>query len=1337
MRTFLSNILFSCGLGLLSFGAQAQCPQLYDHLGTPVNAPQWYSCSGSSYTLLVASPQTIGAFTIDWGDGSPVHNGVFLSPPLSVSHVYTAAVATYTVTFTEIATGCVVTGTLTMEQSTSASIQIPIGGLTQICAPQAVEFINSSTNTSPNTVFIWDFGDASPPLVFDHTNLGQTISHTYLPGTVGCETTVSLSAENTCNTLQGGPSIATFNPIRIWDLDTAQITPSATLLCYPDTVVTFLNTTLRNCLQQGNIYQRFEYWNFGDYWGTGQDSIIDWTPWPPTFPRTIAYPGIGTYTAMLLDSNYCGIDTAYVTITIVPPPAVTLTATPNPVCAGGTIVFQQTTTGGANFFEWDFGQGAGWQTTGPGNQSRVYNTPGTYTIRYRASIAGATPGCVSMATVTITVLPSPVAQFTVSPVAACNSLTAAFTNTSTGATGWNWQFGDGQSSTAEHPAPHLYASPGLYTITLTVSTAQGCTASAQQQVQVFAPPTVQIIASSLCFGELSMFTPQVIGSPGDPVTQYQWDFGDGQQSTQQSPLHSYGAPGPYTVTLTVTTTHCQSTTVQPVFVHPKPDASFTAAPDTGCTPVPVAFTNTSTGASTWFWNFGDGNTSAAFAPSHTYINAGGVAVDHAVMLIATSAFGCRDTAFSNVHVTPGVVAAFAHNGVPACAPLNVAFTNQSMGAFSYAWDFGDGATSTAADPDHQYINNTLLLQTFTVKLVAYSQGGCVDSTEQQITVYPLPSFTFSGSPSSGCAPHLATMPNVVGAVVLNWDFGDGTTGTGPMPAHVYGNGTPSDVTYPVTLIALNAFGCADTIATQVTVFPDPVAQFSPSVLQGCQPLAVTFNDQSLGAQTLYWDFGDGTTTMGIPGVVIHSYNHGSSAPVDFTVTQVAESANGCRDTTTRVIQVFPAVAPQFNVPPEGCSPVTVNLQDLGTGATIWQWDFGDGTVAAGQTVSHTYVNNGTAPVTYTITLTSTSAYGCSAIAQQSIVVHPVPNAAFTASPLVQMWPDATVSVVNLTGPGPWTHSWFFGDGATSPLASPGTHTYGTWGVYTIQLIVNGGPCSGMAQQVVEIIPPLPTASFIGSGEGCVPLTVSFTNTSLLGLTYQWNFGDGGTSSAEHPTYTFNTPGTYTVSLMAFGVGGGVNVAVHVDSIVVHPRATAYFLVQPNEVVAPNDPVFTYNLSNNATSYWWDFGDGATYTSFDPVHYYQAAGTFDITLVANNQWNCPDTMVLPAAVTSILGGNIHFPNAFTPGNGGAGDGVYDPQSVTNTIFFPLHEGVVEYHLQIFNRWGELVFESTDVRRGWDGYYRGRPAKQDVYAWKAFARFIDGKERILKGDVTLLR
>jgi len=1491
---------------MAAIGVSAQCPQLYDYYGAPSSNPQWYSCSGTNFTLIIATPQTVGAYSINWGDGSPVQNGAALMPPMTVPHVYASAVATYTITFTEIATGCVITGTLTMEQSSSASIQIPVGGLTQVCAPHPVDFINSSTNVSPNTVFTWNFGDGSPIQTFDHTNWGQTITHTYQQGTVDCETTVQLTAQNTCNTLQGGASLATFNPIRIWDIDDASIAASATLLCWPDRTVTFANTTERNCLNQGNIFQRYEYWNFGNYWGTGQDSIIDWAPWPPTFPRVIQYPGIGTYEVMLLDSNYCGIDTAFITIQIVPPPSVTLTVSPDTICVGETAYFDQTTSGGANYFQWNFGAGAGFQWTGAGDQAHTYNTAGTYTVSYAASIQGATAGCADTASVTVVVLPRPTADFTLDQDAACDSITVAITDQSVSAVSYAWDFGDGTTSNSPSPSPHFYGSPGTYTISLTVTNALGCTHTFSRDVNVFAPPTVGILANNLCFGETATFTSVIGTAPGNPVTSWAWDFGDGGASSVENPTHQFAAAGPYTITLAVNTPYCGNTGTQAVNVQARPTAAFSPSALLGCSPMDVSFTNASIGATQYAWDFGDGGTSTQPSPTHTFINPGTTNIVRDVRLIASTPFGCADTVIVPITVAPGVVAGFSHNAVPGCAPMDVTFVNASTGASSYLWDFGDGSTSTAVNPAHTYTNTSFFLSIHTVSLTAYSPAGCQATTTMQVMVYPTPDFTFVAQPDSGCSPLSVTFPSVVGAVSYLWGFGDGSTGSGPSPTHTYINNTTNDQVFPVMLVGSNAFGCVDTAYADVLVFPNPtaqvaaspligchpltaqltnlstgassfvwnygdgqqsdttasvhghtwfnfpgpgtvsypvsltaitdhgctstvttqvqvhpevvagfvppaegcaphavtfintstgastylwnfgdqqgssasspqhtyfnqglndatfiarliatspfgcvdtvsapilvhpqpIAQFIPGVLNGCQPLNVPFQDLSVGAVVASWSFGDGTMLDTLPGNQMHSYTHASGTPVTFIPQLIATNAWGCSDTTVAAIDVYPAITAAFTVPAMGCSPLTLQPLNSSTGASSYMWDMGDGITLVGANPTHTYVNTTAVDQVRTITLTATSPYGCNSIAQQQVIVSPVPQASFLASPFVQQFPDATVALNNTSGPGNWSHAWSFGDGAASNTQQPGSHTYGTWGTFTIMLVVSGTACSDTATQQVTITPPLPTASFIGQGEGCAPLTVSFTNTSLMAQSYQWSFGDGGTSTADNPTYIYNVPGTYSVTLTAFGVGGAVNTMTKVDSIVVRPRANAFFVLQPTTVVVPSQPVFTYNLSANADQFTWDFGDGTISNAFNPTHYYQQAGIFDVTLIANNQWNCPDTFTVMGATTAEVSGEIVFPNAFTPGSGPT-DGQYDPMSYDNDHFFPKYEGVEKYRLEVFNRWGELVFVSDDVRRGWDGWYKGAPAKQDVYVWKCNATFSDGRDAVLKGDVTLLR
>ncbi|MCC6841196.1 MAG: PKD domain-containing protein [Flavobacteriales bacterium] len=1500
------NLLLATA-GLLPVFAGAQCPELFNSDGVPSGAPTWISCSGGNFTLVIASPTPTGAYTIDWGDGSPTISGASLVPPQTVTHIYPAAVATYTVTFTEITSACVITGTVTMEQSTSASIQIPIGGLTQVCAPQSVDFINSSTNTSPNTVFRWNFGDGTGWTTYDYTNFGQTLTHMYLPGTVSCETTVRLSAENLCNTLQGGASIATFNPIRIWDIDSAHISPSATLLCWPDNQVTYLNTTDRNCLTQGNIFQRYEYWNFGNYWGTGQDSIIPWTPWPPTFPHTLSYPGIGSYSVMLLDSNYCGVDTAYITINIVPPPAVGVTANPNPVCAGDTVVFTPSMAGGANHFEWNFDNGNGFQTTGPGNRIRTFPTPGTYNVEFTASIQGATAGCADTAMVPIQVLPSPTAQFTLDQHAACTSLTTDPTNTSTNAVSYLWDFGDGNTDTQFDPPPHTYASTGTYVITLTATNNLGCDNVATDTVHVYEVPLPVIGAQGVCEGLPAQFADLTITPPGNPIVQWLWDFGDGNTDIVQAPQHLYAAANTYTVTLTATTPYCSGTGTTAITVEPKPVAAISAAPATGCSPLNTAFTNTTTGATNYIWQFGDGGVDNAPNPAHTYMNPGNADSTYTALLVASTPSGCSDSATAVITVAPNVLAMFTHDAQPGCAPLPVQFTNNSTGGTTYLWDFGDGTTSTDTNPVHSFSNTSGVLQTMVVSLTVSNWAGCSHTMQQSIVVYPAPSFTFTAQPDSGCTPLTVTFPSVIGAITYQWYFGDGSTGSGPTPQHTYINTTDSTLHFPVKLIASNAFGCTDSTTGSITVHPAPVAQFSIGSISGCHPLtaditntssgatefqwaygdgqtsdttaavhshawhnfsgpganffnvtlaatsaqgctstansmvevyplvtaayvadsagcspmnphfvnlssgassylwlfgdgsastapnpvhtynhsgladtlfhsslvvtnsygcsdtalatvrihpapiaqftatpstgcapaAISFQDFTIGSAGSAWLFGDGTFQNTAPGNVSHTFTNTGPGPVTYPVQLTASSAFGCTDTTTVPVTVYPEINATFQLPAEACSPAVLNLVAESPTAVQVLWAMGDGVTLVGTNVNHTYLNTGNTDTTFTVELVATSAYGCTDTVQHSIIIHPLPSAAFLATPFSQTFPDATVTITNTTADGQWSYAWSMGDGNGSTQEDPGPYTYGTWGNYNITLVVSTGICQDTASQQIVISPPLPTASFIGSGIGCAPLTVPFTNTSLLGAGYQWQFGDGGTSIAENPVHEYYSPGTYTVTLTVFGQNGGVNTAVKVDSVVVHPSSVAYFTAQPSTVVVPAQPLFTYNLSSNATSFVWDFGDGTFSNDVSPVHYYQTPGDYSVSLIANNQWNCPDTFAVAGVVTALAGGDIVFPNAFTPGNNGPTDGVYDPNSFDNAIFHPMSSGVVAYKLQVFNRWGELLFVTEDIDIGWDGYYRGQLSKQDVYVWKAYARFVSGEEKRLTGDLTLLR
>lgn len=265
---------------------------------------------------------------------------------------------------------------------------------------------------------------------------------------------------------------------------------------------------------------------------------------------------------------------------------------------------------------------------------------------------------------------------------------------------------------------------------------------------------------------------------------------------------------------------------------------------------------------------------------------------------------------------------------------------------------------------------------------------------------------------------------------------------------------------------------------------------------------------------------------------------------------------------------------------------------------------------------------------------------------------------------------------------------------------------------------------------------VPAIDYGQDAEGCPPLTVKFTNNTLDATAYLWEFGDGRISDHKTPEHTYVVPGTYKVKLTATG-SGGTSSAEEVI-IEVYDTPSALFEPVPKLIYIPENEVTFLNRSIGATSYLWNFGDGETSTEFMPIHIYNSIGLFDVSLAVENDLGCKDEIMVPGAVKAEQGGEMSFPNAFTPSPDGPSDGNYAFGDRRNYIFYPfVQKGIVEYQLQIFSRWGELLFQSNDVKKGWDGYYRDKLCPQGVYIWRVRAKFSNGHLTTQAGDVTLLR
>jgi PKD repeat protein len=269
------------------------------------------------------------------------------------------------------------------------------------------------------------------------------------------------------------------------------------------------------------------------------------------------------------------------------------------------------------------------------------------------------------------------------------------------------------------------------------------------------------------------------------------------------------------------------------------------------------------------------------------------------------------------------------------------------------------------------------------------------------------------------------------------------------------------------------------------------------------------------------------------------------------------------------------------------------------------------------------------------------------------------------------------------------------------------------------------------------MPPLPVADFEGETTGCAPLTVQFINKSLHGESYTWDFGDKQYSSEENPVHTWFVPGNYVVKLTVHNIAGE---SVHNGVITVYQNPSAIFDAYPTHVVNNEQIVIFYSYSYYAESWLWRFGDGETSTEENPYHRYESPGSYTVSLLVSTINGCSDSAVMETPViVEWKTGTLKYPNAFKwngtgPTGGEWTEGVHPSM---DNVFRPFSENVLEYKLQIFNRWGVLIYESHDLKRGWDGYFGdGNLAPQGVYVWKATGRYADGEYFDMVGDVTFL-
>gem|GEM_PF-400953 len=972
-------------------------------------------------------------------------------------------------------------------------------------------------------------------------------------------------------------------------------------------------------------------WTFGDGFTSNQ----------PNPSHTYTSTGNFDVELVVVDNQGCSKRITEVDYIQIGAPTASFTPSVSTTCAGSNISFTNNSTG-ADTYTWNFGDGT---MSTDANPTHIYDDPGNYIIQLFAE--NSLTGCNETFLDTLTITAGPVVNFSsfpLAPVTACSApLSVSFFDISTGAVTWLWEFGDGNTSTQQNPT-HIYQSVGQYDVSLTVTDVSGCevTRTETNFVEIVDIQTaITADVQSGCIPLDVQFNDATVST--DSVFTRIWQFGDGSQAfTIPNPTHQYTNVGSYDVSLIlITEKGCRDTLTMPDFIQAGdlPTADFFAINTVACVVDPINFLNLSSpvdGNTAWEWDFGDGNGAAVQNPSYTYSDTG----NYSVSLVMDN-LGCRDTLSRPDYITilePVALFSFQPDHGCGVSPT-VSFIDESISPTDWIWDFGDGNTSTQQNPTHTYSNPG----TYNVTLiVSNGNTACMDELTQVIQITN-PTADFSANQTLGCRDLDVTFTNLSSGTTQHiWSFGDGATSTDYDPTHTYT--TPG--IYDVTLIVADSFGCVDTIVKPdyITV-TGPIVNFNSNAQSGCVPLSVPFFDQSIpyastSIVSWLWDFGDSTSsTQQNP---THIYTTEGLYTVSLTVTD----SDGCSYTHTKPFFIQPSKPNAEFIADvnSGCIPLTVNFLDLSTAVdTIdsWVWDFGDGTILFNtQNPTHTYTTSGN----FSVTLTVFSRGGC----QDTLTLANYIQAGFQPSvSFVSTNPSACasdgISFLNFTNPfnDSTRWMWHFGDGGTSSDMNP-TYTYTDTGQFNVKLVVDNFGCKDSLTDPSPVTISGPIADFsIGQFGSCsTPVNVQFNDASIIPETWVWDFGDGGTSSAQNPNHTYVAPGTYTVTLTVDNSSTACNASLQ-RTIEISTLASD-FSASPTNGCRDLDVSFT-NASTSSTSQIWDFGDGHASTEPNPTHTYTDPGIYDVTLIAADTLGCSDTLQRTSYVT-VRGPRVDFATA---------------------------------------------------------------------------------------------
>lgn len=1199
---------------------------------------------------------------------------------------------------------------------------------TIICAGQTVQFTDQSTSPTAIVSWVWDFGDGN-------SSTQQNPSHVY--ASAGTYTVILTANNGTGSQDEVKTGYILVNPLP---------QPAFSVSTPPCNLPASVTVSNVQPNAGGYTYQ----WNFGN----GQNAT---GPNPPA----ANYAAQGTFPIVLTVTNTAtGCSNQLTQNVSIYNYTAEFTSSVTTACVGSPVTFTNASSPGTNANAWTFGNG---QSSNGASPSAVYTTAGTYTVTLTSQ--NTTIGCSDVVTHTITVVNAQVPVVTPSVTVGCNPLSVNFTNANPYNGTYNWTFGNGQIYSGQNPPTQTYSMAEFneypypesqsFTVSLVTIDENGCAAvhNLPNLITIYNIfPAMTVDVEEGCEDLISTFTNQSSSPiPNFPINSWQWNFGNGQTYSGQTPPPQTYSEGSYTVSLTVSTAMGCTTTldsIDMIEVGIPPNVLFTVDPDTICARTTADFTNLSTISIpadpediSYAWTIGSQGPYSFFEPNDVQITDTG-SLD---ITLIVSFRGCNDTLtlYDELYVLAPLVQ-IGSQGVfcnPAL-PVDVAISETSIlgqpgDSVEVFWDLGDGTNLYYNNATAWLNNNQSLLHAYTdygnymiEQKIHNFTTGCTDSISIQLIINYF-STALSFQEDSVCLGEASqfswTFESIEPFPVFNYHYvadGDSILGYSTIPGQIT---NPDDCLinsvgpHTITVNAINTVGCPSSVTDTFYVMALPSAAIGPIQQEDCSPLTVTFSDASTSISGIpivayNWELNGVVPGIGngLPSITTVIPTNGN-----YTTTLTVTDELGCVNSST-ITTPFLQPEANFTLPAVLCNNDSLNSLNASTNYVQSEWYWNGQLQSTNQDANFVIQhpdNNAITSYNDSITLIVFDAIGCSDTLTVPFIVS-APNADFTYNltgsnvdqfgnftcpSVFSAFTDQSESVGAIVD---W--DWSFGDGKFSSLQNP-SNTYVFSGTYSSSLTITdeyGCQDSIEYSDFLSIDGP--------SGEFSVEPAYTFCDPNYLYEVVStdnvanivWFTGDGNNFQDNvGGEYIYGAAGTF-YPYVEITDANNCLVTYYLDTITVqYGDLNAAFDASPL-VLNWGEPLVIDNQSTGGiggiVTYNWTFGNENFNNSFNQFSYlFNETGELDVLLITTDSLGCIDSAWISVFVTD----NLQFPNVFSPNGDSAND-----------VFRIKDNAYGEYDVFIYNRWGNKMSEAhvIDDDYLWDGKNQsGEFASEGVY------------------------